>query len=76
MKMPIVVVNQPRKIYEVEKKVDELLKKGVPYKEINKEIAKLRKYSFQSYIRKNIKALATDPKSYHRCLQNITGWNL
>ena len=74
--IPIVVTNQPRKIYDVERRVDEMLEKGMPYGEINKEIAKLRKYSFQSYIKKNLKALATDPKSYHRCIQNIIGWNL
>ncbi len=44
--IPIVVVNQPRKIYDVERKVDEMLEKGMPFGEVNKEIAKLRKYSF------------------------------
>ena len=52
--MPIIVHNPAKKIYEVEKKINELLKKNVPYKEIQKEIAKLRKYSFQSYIEKNL----------------------
>ena len=53
-----------------------MLKKKVPYKKINKEIAKLRKYSFQSYVMKNINALTTDPKGCHRCIQNIIGWNI
>lgn len=44
--MQIVVVNKPRQIYQVEKKIDEMLKKRLPFEEINKEIAKLRKYSF------------------------------
>ena len=52
--IPIVVINQPRKIYEVEKRIDELLEQGAPYGQINKEIAKLRKYSFQAYIKKNL----------------------
>ena len=46
MAVPIVVINQPRKIYEVERRIDEMLKQGAPYGQINKEIGKLRKYSF------------------------------
>jgi len=53
-----------------------MLAKGAPFKEVNKEIAKLRKYSFQSYIKKNMQALQKNPKGYHRCLQNVIGWNL
>ena len=48
--VPIVVKNNPRRIYEVERTVDRMLKEKKPYELINKEIAKLRKYSFQSYI--------------------------
>ncbi len=75
-KIPIVEINRPRKIYDVERKIDEMMKKGVGFKKINKEIGKLRKYSFQAYIKKNLKALSVNPKAYHRCLQNVIGWNL
>ena len=67
-RIPVVVINQPKRIYDVERKIDEMLEKGVPYEEISKEISKLRKYSFQSYIKKNLQALQTDPKNYHRCI--------
>ncbi len=75
-RLPIIRVNQPKKIYEVERKIDQLLKNGVAYERINKEIMKLRKYSFQSYVKKNLKALQVNPKAYHRCIQNLIGWNL
>ncbi len=55
--VPIVVINQPRKIYEVERKIDEMMANGASYKSISKEIGKLRKYSFQSYVKKNLQAL-------------------
>ena len=74
--IPVVVHNSPAKLYEVEKKIDQMLKQGKPFKVIHKEIAKLRKYSFQSYIQKNLQALQTNPKEYHRCVQSILGWNL
>ena len=74
--IPIVETNRPRQIYDVERRVDELMAQGAPYGLINKEIAKLMKYSFQAYIKKNLQALQTNPKGYHRCIQNIIGWNL
>jgi len=67
-KIPIVEINRPRRIYEVERRIDEMLKNGAPFKRINKEIGKLRKYSFQSYVKKNLKALSVNPKGYHRCI--------
>ena len=75
-RLPIIRVNQPKRIYEVERKIDQLLKDGAAYERINKEIMKLRKYSFQSYVKKNLKALQINPKAYHRCIQNMIGWNL
>ena len=75
-KMPIVVKNSPRRIYEVEKRINEMLEQRLPYKDINKEISKLRKYSFQSYVEKNLQALQTNPKAYHQCIKNIIGWNM
>ena len=35
------------------------------------KIKKLRKYNYDMYIKTNIKALQSNTKSYHQCLQNI-----
>jgi hypothetical protein len=43
---------------------------------MKKEIAKLRKYSFQEYVQKNLQMLQSNPKGYHQCLKNLLGWNL
>ena len=40
------------------------------------KIKKLRKYNYDMYIKTNIKALQSNPKSYHQCLQNILQWNV
>ena len=74
--IPVVVTNKPSKIYDVEKKVNEMLEQRLPFEEINKQIGKLRKYSFSTYVKANLQALQYDPKAYHRCIQNIIGWNL
>ncbi len=57
----------------MERKIDQLLEEGATFERINKEIMKLRKYSFQSYVEKNLMALQTNPKAYHRCIQNVIG---
>ena len=44
--IPVVVINSSRKVYEVERKIEALLKLDEDYATINDEIAKLRKYSF------------------------------
>ena len=36
----------------------------------------MKKYSYEEYIRSNIKLLKRNPKKYHKCLQNIIGWNV
>ena len=66
--MPIIVDNKPQRIYDVEKRINEMIKEKVPYGEINKEIMKLRKYSFQTYVEKNLDALSANPKGYHQCV--------
>jgi len=52
--IPIVVTYSPRRIYDVERTIGQMLKEKKPYDQINKQISKLRKYSFQSYIKKNL----------------------
>lgn len=43
---------------------------------LQKEIKKLRKYSYDSYVEMNLKGLKTNPKKYHQCLKNILQWNI
>ena len=64
----IVVKNKPEVIYEVEKKVDQMIAARMPNDQIQRELNILRKYSYESYVKKNIKSLKTDPKAYHKCL--------
>ena len=36
----------------------------------------MKKYSYEEYVRTNIKLLKRNPKKYHKCIQNIIGWNV
>ena len=67
-KVPIIVRNNPKKIYEIEKKIAKLIKNNVNPITLDYHIKKLRKYSYDSYIKTNIKSLSKNPKKYHKCL--------
>jgi len=67
-KVPIIVRNNPKKIYEIEKKIAKLIKNNVNPITLDYHIKKLRKYNYDSYIKTNIKSLSKNPKKYHKCL--------
>ena len=48
----------------------------MPYEQIKRELEILQKYSYKTYVKENIRLLKTNPKKYHKCLQNIIGWNV
>ena len=66
--IPIIKFNSPKNIYSLEEKIQDLLLEGAPFEEINTELNKLRKYSYQSYIETNLKVHKTEPKKYHAAL--------
>ena len=72
----IVMKSKPQAIYDIEKKFLEMLEKKMPYDQMKRELNIIRKYSYKEYIAKNIKLLHKDPKTYHKCLQNILSWNV
>lgn len=72
----VVVKNQPEVVYEIEKKIERLIADEVPNAEIQKQLNILRKYSYETYVKNNIKLLRSNPKEYHKCLQNIIQWNV
>ena len=53
-----------------------MISAGTPSDLIQKKLNILRKYSFGSYVKNNIKLLKSNPKKYHKCLQNILKWNV
>ena len=67
-KVPIIVKNNPNKIYEIEKKISKLIESNIDPKTLDYHIKKLRKYNYDSYIKTNIKSLSKNPKKYHKCL--------
>ncbi len=74
--IPLVVMNSPKNQYSVEKEIRKLIGEGAPFQVINTHLHRLRKYSYQSFIELNLLAQKTDPKNYHRALQNLIQWNV
>lgn len=72
----VVVRNNPKNAYSLEEKIQTMIDEGTEFPVINTELNKLRKYSYSSYIQMNLAAQKTDPKKYHKALQNLIGWNL
>jgi len=75
-KIMIVVRNKPEAIYEVEKKIKWMIEARMPNEEIQRQLHVLRKYSYETYVKNNITTLRSNPKKYHKCLQNIIKWNV
>ena len=73
--LPIVKHNNPTVVYEIEKQISRLIQENADPSLINSEVAKLRKYSYQAYVKSNLNCLKTNPKEFHKCLQNIIKWN-
>jgi len=48
--VPIIVKNKLIKVYEIQRKIEQMLKKNLPYEEVNWEIGKLLKYSYNMYV--------------------------
>ena len=76
LKSPIIIKDSPKKAYEITKTINDLLNKEVDPEIINRELCKLKKYSYELYIQENIKSLKINPKKYHQCIQNIIAWNI
>ncbi len=74
--IPIVMFNSPKNIYSLEQVIQDLLREGAPFEDINQVLNKLRKYSYQSYIETNLRIHKTNPKKYHAALQNLVRWNI
>lgn len=66
--VPIISSNKAIRMYEVDRKIEDMIERGEDSELITKEISKLRKYSYNDYVSNNLKFIGTDPKSYHKCL--------
>lgn len=45
-RIPVVERQKSEKLYKIDRKVNEMLQKGTKYKDIVKEVQKMRKYSY------------------------------
>ncbi len=74
--VPVVVHNNAKNVYSLEEEIKQLIDEGAVFNRVNTYLHKLRKYSYQSYIEMNLLAQKTDPKAYHRALQNLISWTI
>ncbi len=69
--IPILKFNSPKNMYGVEDEIKEMIEHGAPFVVINVQLQKLKKYSYTSFIETNLKMFSSDPKKYHKALQNL-----
>ncbi len=63
--IPIIRKNDPKIIYDIEKKIRKMIDEEMDIEKINYEIKKLKKYNYSEYIKQSIQMIKKNPKKYH-----------
>ncbi len=74
--IPVLVFNHPKNQYSIEAEIKDMIENEAPFHIINIQLQKLKKYSYVSFIEKNLEMYSTNPKEYHKALQNLMQWNV